>query len=205
LLRGRFHFEYFIHLTLLRERHFEHWGSRNHAKNCSCQDRLQLGNWGNLIVVGEKSPYHSLTGRVGRNAETIQKRATGKLAGLITGSRLMGSDRDCSWFTGKPEVIPETESLRYLQKSQGRPRRRILTTRLVLTSLLVCAKCAQQACTRLLRTAPISRQRQMQVAETAGGLGVARVWHHTQNPPGFGPWGFDSPSRHHCLKTLSRF
>jgi hypothetical protein len=19
----------------------------------------------------------------------------------------------------------------------------------------------------------------------------------TQNPPGFGPWGFDSPSRHH--------
>ena len=21
----------------------------------------------------------------------------------------------------------------------------------------------------------------------------------TQNPPGFGPWGFDSPSRHHYL------
>jgi hypothetical protein len=114
----------------------------------------------------------------------------------------------CSRVTGKPEVIPETESLHYLQKSQGRPRRRILSTRLVLTSLLVCAKCAQQACTRLLRIAPISRQRQMQVAETAGGLGVARVWLHTQNPPGFGPWGFDSPSRHqrfqrsyfHCWK-----
>ena len=23
------------------------------------------------------------------------------------------------------------------------------------------------------------------------------MWHHTQNSPGFGPWGFDSPSRHH--------
>ena len=106
-------------------------------------------------------------------------------------------------------MIPETESLHYLQKSQGRPRRRILSTRLVLTSLLVCATCAQQACTRLLRTTPISRQRQMQVAETAGGLGVARMWHLTQNPPGFGPWGFDSPSRHHrfqrsCLQFSER-
>jgi len=81
---------------------------------------------------------------------------------------------DFGRMTGKPEVIPETESLHYLQKSQGRPRRRILSTRLVLTSLLVCAKCAQQACTRLLRTAPISRQRQMQVAETAGGLGICK-------------------------------
>jgi hypothetical protein len=104
---------------------------------------------------------------------------------------------NCDRLTGKPEVIPETESLHYLHKSQGRPRRRILSTRLVLTSLLVCAKCAQQACTRLLRTAPLSRQRQMQVAENAGALGLAKVQHHTQNPPGFGPWGFDSPSRHH--------
>ena len=90
---------------------------------------------------------------------------------------------NCDRLTGKPEVIPETESLHYLQKSQGRPRRRIRSTRLVLTSLLVCAKCAQQACTRLLRTAPISRQRQMQVAENAGALGLAKVQHHTQNPP----------------------
>jgi hypothetical protein len=36
----------------------------------------------------------------------------------------------------------------------------------------------------------------MQVAENAGALGLAKVQHHTQNPPGFGPWGFDSHSRH---------
>jgi hypothetical protein len=24
----------------------------------------------------------------------------------------------------------------------------------------------------------------------------------TQNPPGFGPWGFDPPSRHHDNKRL---
>ena len=33
----------------------------------------------------------------------------------------------------------------------------------------------------------------MQVAETAGALGVARVCHHTQNPPGFGPGGSTPP------------
>ena len=116
--------------------------------------------------------------------------------GTVRSPPSTGNVGDCSRMTGKPEVIPETESLHYLQKSQGRPRRRILSTRLVLTSLLVCAKCAQQACTRLLRTAPLSRLRQMQVAENAGALGLAKVQHHTQNPPGFGPWGFDSPSRH---------
>jgi hypothetical protein len=46
--------------------------------------------------------------------------------------------------------------------------------------LLVGAKCAQQGCTRLLRTAPISQQRQMQVGENAGTLGLANVRHHTQ-------------------------
>jgi hypothetical protein len=63
--------------------------------------------------------------------------------------------------------------------------------------LLVCAKCAQQGSTRPLRTALISRRCQVQVGENAGALGVAEARHHTQNPPGFGPWGFDSPSRHH--------
>jgi hypothetical protein len=39
--------------------------------------------------------------------------------------RHVTSDR----LTGKPEVIPETESLHYLQGSQGRSRRRTLSTR----------------------------------------------------------------------------
>src|SRR2546430_11856322 len=134
-----------------------------------------------------------------------QPKSAGFISQMVTKKRLSNRRHlDCARITGKPEVIPETESLHYLQKSQGRPRRRILSTRLVLTSVLVCAKCAQQACTRLLRTAPISRQRQMQVAETAGGLGVARVWHHTQNSPGFGPWGFDFPSRHQDPKTVAQ-
>src|SRR5713226_8791103 len=74
---------------------------------------------------------------------------------------------DCSRMTSKPEVIPETESLPYLQKSQRRSRS-VSCLHVVLASLLVCAKCAQQACTRLLRTAPISWQRQLRVSETAG-------------------------------------
>ena len=36
---------------------------------------------------------------------------------------------NCDRLTGKPEVIPETESLHYLQESQGRSRRRTLSTR----------------------------------------------------------------------------
>ncbi len=27
------------------------------------------------------------------------------------------------------------------------------------------------------------------------------MWYHTQNSPGFGPWGFDSPSRHQDPKN----
>jgi len=36
---------------------------------------------------------------------------------------------NCDRLTGKPEVIPETESLHYLQESQGRSRKRTLSTR----------------------------------------------------------------------------
>ena len=36
---------------------------------------------------------------------------------------------NCDRITGKPEVIPETKSLHYLQESQGRSRRRPLSTR----------------------------------------------------------------------------
>jgi hypothetical protein len=43
-------------------------------------------------IVDVISTYDSLTGRVGRKAETIQKRASGKLAGLITWSRLVERD-----------------------------------------------------------------------------------------------------------------
>jgi len=35
-----------------------------------------------------------------------------------------------------------------------------------------------------------------------GFLDVKRIGKRTQNPPGFGPWGFDSPSRHHLFLSL---
>jgi len=37
-------------------------------------------------------------------SEAPQKRGWRKLAGLVPGSRLVGSDRDCSRLTGHPEV-----------------------------------------------------------------------------------------------------
>ena len=72
----------------------------------------------------------------------------------------------------------------------------------------MCAKCAQQACARLIRdctnfaaTRNASRRNcwSARIAQEFG-----RMWRHTQNSPGFGPWGFDSPSRHQDPKTVAQ-
>ena len=68
---------------------------------------------------------------------------------------------------------------------------------LLTTSLLpVCAKCAQRTFIGLIGTAPISRRAEIQVVESIEVRGLAKMRHHTQNPPTFGSWGFDSPCRH---------
>ena len=71
-------------------------------------------------------------------------------------------------------------------------------------AVAVCAKCAQQTSTRLFGTAPISRRPWIQALEKTAGSGLAELRRHTQNSPGFGPWGFDSPSRHQDPKTVSQ-
>src|SRR5882724_5938451 len=99
-------------------------------------------------------------------------------------------------LTSKPEVIPETESLPYLQKSQRRSRRRILSTR----SLSFLCWCVQSVRNRHAQDYSELHQSRGSVncesQKLLERLGVARVWHHTQNPPTFGSWGFNSPSRH---------
>src|SRR6266446_10838293 len=96
---------------------------------------------------------------------------------------------DCSRMTSKPEVIPETESLPYLQKSQRRSRRRILSTR----SLSFLCWCVQSVRNRHAQDYSELHQSRGSVncesQKLLERLGVARVWHHTQNPPTFGSWG----------------
>src|SRR6266478_4844558 len=100
---------------------------------------------------------------------------------------------DCSRMTSKPEVIPETESLPYLQKSQRRSRRRILSTR----SLSFLCWCVQSVRNRPAQDYSELHQSRGSVncesQKLLERLGVARVWHHTQNPPTFGSWGFNPP------------
>jgi hypothetical protein len=61
----------------------------------------------------------------------------------------------------------------------------------------MCPNCAQPNVTRQIRTSPNATPDSPKLLKDQERMGFRSGHRRSQNPPGFGPWGFDSPSRHH--------
>ena len=67
----------------------------------------------------------------------------------------------------------------------------------------MCPNCAQRNVTGQTRTSPNAARDSRKLLQIQEMMGFRSSRRRSQNPPGFGPWGFDSPSRHHSPTVRS--